>query len=112
MCRILWFDDLRTNGSQRPSRPDRAAGSGNEREGTAMYDVTMMRVVASDRRADAHQAADLHRQRVALRADARSVLASTLQRLAMRLDARSCQVTQDARTRDAIAARSELCSAV
>ncbi len=78
-----------------------------------MYDVTMMRVVASDRRADAHQAADLHRQRVALRADARSMLASILQRLAMRLDARSCQVTQDgARTPDAISARSELCSAV
>jgi hypothetical protein len=56
-----------------------------------MYDLMTMRVVASDRRAGAQQAADLHRQRVALRADARSVLAATLQRLALRLDARASQ---------------------
>lgn len=77
-----------------------------------MYDLTTMRVVASDRRADAQRAADRHRQRVELRADARSVLAATLQRLAMRLDTRACQATEaPARTDDAVAARNELCSA-
>lgn len=77
-----------------------------------MYDLTTMRVVASDRRADAQQAADRHRQRVALRADARSLLAATLQRLAVRLDGRTCQAMEDpARTDGAIGARNELCSA-
>lgn len=71
-----------------------------------MYDLTTMRVVASDRRAGAQQAAELHRQRVVLRADARSVLAATLQRLAMRLDARACQAPEGpARTGDAMADR-------
>lgn len=77
-----------------------------------MYDLTTMHVVASERRAEAQRAADLHRQRVALRADARSVLASTLQRLAMRLDARACQTTEDPeRTSGSIATARELCRA-
>lgn len=77
-----------------------------------MYDLTTMHVVASDRRVHAQRAADLHRQRVALRADGRSVLASTLQRVAMRLDARACQAPESAaRTSGSIATHRELCCA-
>lgn len=54
-----------------------------------MFDQAMLHAVASDRMSDARAAADLHRQRVALRGDARSVLATSLARLAVRLDPRA-----------------------